>query len=695
MAELLIELYSEEIPAGLQETSVNTFKTLLVKSFVEAGLNFNSSDVFWSPMRLTVCIEGLALKSSDTEINKRGPRVDANEMAINGFAKGLGVTVKELSKIETDKGNFYFYRNTKKGITASVIIEESIKNIILNFPWKKSMRWGTNNLKWIRPLHKIVCVFDEKPIIFNIENIYSGNKTYGHRFVSPKEIIVKNKKEYVQLLLDSNVIIDPIVRQETILSCGNELAKKHSLVFKPEKFLLEEVSNIIEYPYLFIGKFDKEYLSLPAPILELTMIKQQKYFPLYNVDKTLSKNFLAVSNIPVDNNSQIISGNERVLKARLSDARFFFDNDIKNGLTKLSAKLKNIIFHRSLGSMEKKVQRISFITEKYSDIFKANKNLVVQAAMLCKVDLCSEIVYEMPELQGRIGSIYAEIQGMPREVILSIKEHYSPLGPSDSCPTSSESSILSLSDKLDSLIGFIAIDMKATGSKDPFGLRRSCLGIIRIVLENKIRMSMKVLALDAYEAYKDQGIKLILSQEEAQKSYIEFIYDRLKVFMKDKGFSQTSIQAVYNVSDFSDILDDFNKIEALDKFINDAAGKDFLNILKRVRRILSIEEKKIDTPIGIKVNQNLLEMEEEKNLYNKQVNFSEEVNGLIKNEEYEKAMKSFSRISIYLEKFFESVKVNVEDKKIKNNRLMLLSMIRSTFIKFADFSLIEAENEVK
>ena len=695
MAELLIELYSEEIPAGLQETSVHTFKTLLIKSFLEAGLSFNNSEIFWSPMRLTVCVEGLALKSSDTEVNKRGPRVDANEMAINGFAKGLGVAVKELSKIETDKGNFYFYRNTKKGITASVIIEESIKNIILNFPWKKSMRWGTNNLKWIRPLHKIVCVFDEKPIIFNIENIYSGNKTYGHRFVSPKEIIVKNKKEYVQLLLDSNVIVDPIVRQETILSCGNELAKKHSLVFKPEKFLLEEVSNIIEYPYLFIGKFDKEYLSLPAPILELTMIKQQKYFPLYNVDKTLSKNFLAVSNIPVDNNSQIISGNERVLKARLSDARFFFDNDVKNGLTKLSAKLKNIIFHRSLGSMEKKVQRMSFITEKYSDIFKANKNLVVQAAMLCKADLCSEIVYEMPELQGRIGSIYAEIQGMPREVILSIKEHYSPLGPSDSCPTSSESSILSLSDKLDSLIGFIAIDMKATGSKDPFGLRRSCLGIIRIVLENKIRMSMKVLALDAYEAYKEQGIKLILSQEEAQKSYIEFIYDRLKVFMKDKGFSQTSIQAVYNVSDFSDILDDFNKIEALDKFINDAAGKDFLNILKRVRRILSIEEKKIDTPIGIKVNQNLLEMEEEKNLYNKQVNFSEEVNGLIKNEEYEKAMKSFSRISIYLEKFFESVKVNVEDKKIKNNRLMLLSMIRSTFIKFADFSLIEAENEVK
>ena len=695
MAELLIELYSEEIPAGLQETSVHTFKTLLIKSFLEAGLSFNNSEIFWSPMRLTVCVEGLALKSSDTEVNKRGPRVDANEMAINGFAKGLGVAVKELSKIETDKGNFYFYRNTKKGITASVIIEESIKNIILNFPWKKSMRWGTNNLKWIRPLHKIVCVFDEKPIIFNIENIYSGNKTYGHRFVSPKEIIVKNKKEYVQLLLDSNVIIDPIVRQETILSCGNELAKKHSLVFKPEKFLLEEVSNIIEYPYLFIGKFDKEYLSLPAPILELTMIKQQKYFPLYNVDKTLSKNFLAVSNIPVDNNSQIISGNERVLKARLSDARFFFDNDVKNGLTKLSAKLKNIIFHRSLGSMEKKVQRMSFITEKYSDIFKANKNLVVKAAMLCKADLCSEIVYEMPELQGRIGSIYAEIQGMPREVILSIKEHYSPLGPSDSCPTSSESSILSLSDKLDSLIGFIAIDMKATGSKDPFGLRRSCLGIIRIVLENKIRMSMKVLALDAYESYKEQGIKLILSKEEAQKSYIEFIYDRLKVFMKDKGFSQSSIQAVYNVSDFSDILDDFNKIEALDKFINDAAGKDFLNILKRVRRILSIEEKKIDTPIGIKVNQNLLEMEEEKNLYNKQVNFSEEVNGLIKNEEYEKAMKSFSRISIYLEKFFESVKVNVEDKKIKNNRLMLLSMIRSTFIKFADFSLIEAENEVK
>ena len=695
MTELLVELYSEEIPAGLQEISVNTFKSLLIKSFLEANLSFKNSEVFWSPMRLAVCVEGLALKSLDTEIDRRGPRIDANEMAINGFAKGLGVDVKELSIIETEKGKFYFYKNTKKGINSSVIIEESIKNIILNFPWKKSMRWGTNKLKWIRPLHKIACVFDEKPIVFNIENIYSSNKTYGHRFISPKEIIVKNKKEYLQKLLEANVMVDPIIRKDTILSSGNKLANKHNLIFKPEEALLEEVSNIIEYPYVFIGEFDREYLSLPAQILELTMIKQQKYFPLYNPDKTLSKKFFGVSNIPIDNNSQIISGNERVLKARLSDARFFFDNDIKNGLEKLSEKLQSIIFHRSLGDMEKKVQRISLITEKYAHIFGANRKLVVTAAKLCKADLCSEVVYEMPELQGTIGSIYAEIQGMPSEVVLSINEHYSPLGPSDNCPTSSESSLLSLADKLDSLIGFIAIDMKATGSKDPFGLRRSCLGIIRIILENKIRISIKNLGSDVYNSYESQDIKLILSKEESQKSYIEFVYDRLKVIMKDKGFNQLSIQAVYNVSDFSDILDDFNKIEALDTFINGAAGKDFLNILKRVRRILNIEEKQIGVTIGIEVNPSLFETEEEKSLYNNQIKFSEEAKSLLKSEKYEKAMEVFSKISIYLESFFENVKVNVDDKRIKNNRLILLSMIRNTFINFADFSLIEVENEAK
>ena len=695
MAELLVELYSEEIPAGLQESSIKTFESMLLKHFDEVGLIYKTSEVFWGPMRLTICIDGLALKSTDIDIDKRGPRVDANEMAINGFAKGLGIDIKDLSKIKTDKGEFYFYKNTKQGLSASIIIEASIKNVILNFPWKKSMRWVVNKIKWIRPLHNILCVFDKNPLNFNIENILSDAKTYGHRYISPKAIVVKNKDDYIKKLLDANVLVDPKIRQDTILKLGNALAATHNLIFKPEKKLLDEVSNIIEYPYLFIGEFDEEYLSLPAQILELTMIKQQKYFPLYNIDQTLSKKFLGVSNIPINNNTQIISGNERVLKARLSDARFFFDNDVKNGLEKLSEKLKNIIFHRALGSMDKKVQRIFFIANKYADTFNADVKLVGSAAKLCKSDLCSEIVYEMPELQGGIGSIYATLQGLSSEVVLAIKEHYSPLGPSDNCPTSPESSLLSLSDKLDSLIGFIAIDMKATGSKDPFGLRRSSLGIIRIILVNKIRISLKNLAHDSYGFYKKQDIKLILSEDETTKSYVEFLYDRLKVFMRDKGLSQSSIQAVYNVSKFSDILNDFNKIEALDKFLNDADGKKFLNILKRVRRILIIEEKKIDISIGTNVKESLLKAEEEKNLYKHQVKFSTEVRELLNNEEYEKAMESFSRIAIYLEKFFENVKVNVENKEIKENRLMLLSMIRNTLINFADFSLIDAENKAK
>jgi glycyl-tRNA synthetase beta chain len=694
MAELLIEFYSEEIPAGIQESSVRNFQSILLKNFVEAGLGYKNSETFWSPMRLVVYVDGMALKSKDVEVDNRGPRVDAKEMAISGFAKGFGITIKELIKEETGKGTFYFYKHKKKGVNAQIIIESAIKNLILNFPWKKSMRWGSNNIRWIRPLHKILCVFDGVPIKFNIENINSDSTTYGHRYISPDKITIKNKDDYIKKLLNSNVLVDANSRKERILKEGKDLASKFDLIFKPEKFLLEEVSNIVEYPHLFSGEFDEEYLSLPEQILELTMIKQQKYFPLYNLDNSLSKKFIGVSNIPIDDKNQIVLGNERVLKARLSDASFFFDNDIKIGLEKLSEGLKNIIFHNSLGTMDKKIQRVSFIAKKFAKTFNADAKLVVSAVNLAKSDLCSEVVHEMPELQGIIGSIYAVKQGLPNKISIAIREHYSPLGPSDNCPTTPESSLLSLSDKLDSLIGFIAIDLKATGSKDPFGLRRSCLGIIRIILDNKIRISLSNLISESYKSYKKQGVKLILSKDEVNRIFIDFVYDRLKVFMRDKGLSQSSIQAVYSVSKFSDVYDDISKIEALEKFINNSKGRSLLNILKRVRRILSIEEKKHNMVIDTDIKESLLELNQEKELYDYQTKISKEVSDLLNNEEYENAMEIFSSIAIYLENFFDHVQVNVENKEMQSNRLKLLSLVRSIFVNFADFSLIDSENEV-
>ena len=508
MSELLIELFSEEIPANLQESSVKTFELMMLNNFKEEGLNYNKSEVYWSPMRLTLCVEGMDSKSKDISINKRGPRFDANDSAINGFARGLEVNKSDLIVEETEKGKFYFYKNLKKGTSAEIIIENAIKDIIVSFPWKKSMRWGSNNLKWIRPLHNILCIFDGKPIKFNIDSLKSNSLTHGHRYLAANSISISNKEDYINQLLKANVIINPKERKEAIINSGKKLTNKAGLNFNPNENLLDEVCNIVEFPFLFIGSFDAEYLSLPEPILELTMIKQQKYFPLYKKDGSLSKKFMGVSNIPVSDNLNIISGNERVLKARLSDARFFYDNDIKKGLIKLSESLKNIIFHRSLGTMEDKIIRVNYIVSKYSECFKANSKLAITAAKLCKADLCSEVVYEMPELQGIIGSIYASEKNYPQEVSIAIKEQYSPLGPSDKCPSIPESAILSFSDKIDSLVGFIAMDMKATGSKDPFGLRRSCLGIIRIIIEKRIRISIMDVINASYASYENQNIKL-------------------------------------------------------------------------------------------------------------------------------------------------------------------------------------------
>ena len=695
MSELLIELFSEEIPANLQKSSIKTLEFMMLNNFKEEGLNFVKSEVYWSPMRLTLCVEGMDLKSKDVEINKKGPRYDANDSAINGFARGLKVNKSDLVLEETEKGKFYVYKNLKKGTNAELIIENAIKHIIVSFPWKKSMRWGSNNLKWIRPLHNILCIFDGKSLEFNIDNFKSNSLTYGHRYLASSSISILNKEDYIKQLFKANVIINPQNRKEAIIKSGKKLTDKLGLNFNPTEYLLDEVSNIVEYPFLFIGSFATEYLSLPEPILELTMIKQQKYFPLYNKDGSLSKNFLGVSNIPVKNNLHIISGNERVLKARLSDARFFFDNDIKKGLTKLSENLKNIIFHRSLGSMEDKIIRVKSIVSKYSEFFNADIKLALTSAQLCKADLCSEVVYEMPELQGKIGSIYASEENFPEGVSISIKEHYSPLGPSDKCPSIPEAAILSFSDKIDSLTGFIAMDMKATGSKDPFGLRRSCLGIIRIILENRIRISIVDVINDSYASYEKQNIKLKLSKSEINKYTLDFVYDRLRVFLKDKGLSQSTIQAIFEVSEFKDILDDVDKINALSAFMEDTKGKEFLSILKRVRRILNIEEKRDNTLIAPEPKEELLKQKEEIVLYKSYIKYSKKTQSLLDKKEYIKAMELFSEISLELESFFENVQVNIDNKEIRNNRLKLLSMIRSAFLNFADFSLIEAENEVK
>jgi len=694
MPQLLIELYSEEMPAGLQEAGAQILKNSFINGLEEEGLTYGKSQIFWSPMRLSLIIENVASYTDDLVIEKRGPRKDSNNMAISGFAKSVGVKDTQLVLKDTAKGSFYFYSYAKKGEQSPIIIERVLKKIINNFSWSKSMRWGDGKLKWVRPLHSILCLFDKKPLKFSIEDIESNKFTYGHRFVSPEKIAINKVEEYFSKLKNKNVILDAKERIKIIKDQGLILAKNNKLIFKPSENLLKEVANLVECPYVFIASFDKEYLTLPQEILQLTMMKQQKYFPLFKKSKKISNEFLGVSNIPI-NSDDIAIGNAKVLKARLADAKFFYQNDIKKGLTNFNKGLKNVIFHRLLGSMEKKICRIKYFISDHYNIFGADKNISFTAANLCKADLCSEIVYEMPDLQGVIGSKYSELEGNDSRISDAIKEHYSPLGPNDICPRNPESVILSFADKIDTLVGFIASDLRPSGSKDPFGIRRSGIGIIRLILENNIRISLKNIISFSYGQYLKQNIKFVHAENESIEIILEFLMERLKGFMRDRKLSQSCILAVCNITKTDDIFDIVQRINALDKFVRTQKGMLFIQGLKRVRRILSIEEKKYKVSYKGNINKTLLKAKEEKELWDYFENINVDTLVFLEQEKYEKAMESFLKIKNKLEKFFEKVQVNTEDDKLRINRLNILSSIRETFIDFADFSLIEIENDAK
>ena len=694
MPQLLIELYSEEMPAGLQEAGAQILKNSFINGLEEEGLAYGKSQIFWSPMRLSLIIENVASYTDDLVIEKRGPRKDSNNMAISGFAKSVGVKDTQLVLKDTAKGSFYFYSYAKKGEQSPIIIERVLKKIINNFSWSKSMRWGDGKLKWVRPLHSILCLFDKKPLKFSIEDIESNKFTYGHRFVSPEKIAINKVEEYFSKLKNKNVILDAKERIKIIKDQGLILAKNNKLIFKPSENLLKEVANLVECPYVFIASFDKEYLTLPQEILQLTMMKQQKYFPLFKKSKKISNEFLGVSNIPI-NSDDIAIGNAKVLKARLADAKFFYQNDIKKGLTNFNKGLKNVIFHRLLGSMESKICRIKFFISDHYIIFGADKNISLTAANLCKADLCSEIVYEMPDLQGVIGSKYSELEGNDSRISDAIKEHYSPLGPNDICPRNPESVILSFADKIDTLVGFIASDLRPSGSKDPFGIRRSGIGIIRLILENNIRISLKNIISFSYGQYLKQNIKFVHTDNESIEIILEFLMERVKGFMRDRKLSQSCILAVCNITKTDDIFDIVQRINALDKFVRTQKGMLFIQGLKRVRRILSIEEKKYKVSYKGNINKTLLKAKEEKELWDYFEKINVDTLVFLEQEKYEKAMESFLKIKNKLEKFFEKVQVNTEDDKLRINRLNILSSIRETFIDFADFSLIEIENDAK
>ena len=527
MAEFLLEIFSEEIPARMQEKASDDLVRLVTTKLTEAALEHSGVTSYVTARRLTLHIAKLSTEQLDVSEERRGPRADAPDQAIDGFLRGAGLTRDDLVEREDKKGTFLYAVIDKKGRAAVDVISEFMPDIIKNFPWPKSQRWGSGTLRWVRPIHSILCIHGGKVVGFEVDGIKSGNVTRGHRFMAPAEITISSFDDYNQGLKNAYVMIDRSERIETIEKDAAKLASNAGLEIVGDKVLLGEVAGLAEYPVALLGSFDKDFLGVPPEALTSAMRTHQKYFSLKDKKGKLANKFIFVSNMKTnDNGVKIIDGNERVLHARLSDTKFFWDQDLKSTLEDHLPALDEIVFHAKLGTVGERVKRLESLSGHIAGQIGADQEKSILAARLSKSDLVTGMVDECPELQGLMGKYFALAEGLDGEVADAIADHYSPKGPSDVCPSTPVSVALSLAEKMDTLVGFFAIDEKPTGSKDPFALRRASLGIIRLITENKVRIN-----LDDTISHSAKTYEMDFDQEELQS----FFWDRLKVYAKDKN----------------------------------------------------------------------------------------------------------------------------------------------------------------
>jgi glycyl-tRNA synthetase beta chain len=669
MAELLLELFSEEIPARMQARAREDLARLLGDKLREAGLEFKNIKTFATPRRLTAVIEGLPTRSPDVREERKGPRIDAPEAAVQGFLKSAGLkSVAQAEKRKDKKGDFYVAVIDKKGRPTSEVVAKAVPEIVRGFPWPKSMRWGSGNLRWVRPLHSILCLLDGKVVPFDIDGIRSGKETRGHRFMAPASFNVKNFKDYAQKLRKAFVILDGEERAARILKDARALAAKHKLTLVEDEALLAENAGLTEWPITQIGSFDESFLNVPAEVLTTSMKAHQKCFSLRRKDGKLANRFVVVANLKAkDGGKAIAAGNERVIRARLADAKFFFDQDRKVPLEQLVPKLKDIIFHEKLGNQYERVQRVWHLAREIAPLVNADPDLAERAAILAKADLVSGMVGEFPELQGVMGRYYALEQNENAAVAGAIAQHYKPLGPSDEVPREKVAIAVALADKLDTLVGFWAIDEKPTGSKDPYALRRAALGVIRIVLENGVRLPLR---------------------QFANQDLIAFFADRLKVHLRDQGARHDLVDAVFALGG-DDLLMIVRRVEALGKFLDTEDGEHLLTGTKRAINILRIEEKKDGRSYDQAPDQALLERPEEKALAKVVDEVERAAAAAIAKEDFAGAMSAMAKLRAPVDAFFDNVTVNADDPKLRENRLRLLNRIRGTTLTVADFSKIE------
>ena len=671
MGDLLLELFSEEIPARMQSYAEEDLKRLLGESLKAEKLEFLKMESFSTPRRITISIEGLPLTQADIKEQRRGPILDAPKQAIEGFLRSAGVSLTDCIEVEEKKGIFLFAVIEKEGRNTKDILAEIIPSVLQKFPWPKSQRWGDGSLRWVRPLKSIICLIDGEVIDFEMGGIKSGNITKGHRFMAPEELMVKDFVDYANQLQGAYVMIDPGERCDLISARSVELAKSVGLEFVNDQALLNEVAGLVEWPVPILGKFDKAFMKVPEEALVSELKHHQKYFALKDKTGNLAPYFICTANIEgkVD---LIRAGNERVLGARLSDAKFFWDQDLKTPLIENMSKLKDIIFHEKLGSIQEKVLRVAVLAEGLASIIpNCDPSKAKRAAELAKADLVTGMVGEFPDLQGIMGSYYAKAQGEVFEVVLAMAEHYAPQGPNDICPTAPESVAVAIADKIDSLLEFFAIDEKPTGSKDPFALRRAAIGVIRLITENGLRLSLK----------KDLR---------AGEDLLSFFIGRLKVQQKGKGTRHDLIDAVFSLKGEDDLVRILNRVEALQNFLGTDNGENLVSGYKRATNIVSIEEKKFGKSYGGDVDQRLFREPQERELFESLEEASKKAESAVNDEDFEKAMAEIATLRGPIDAFFEAVTVNVGEEPIRLNRLRILSKIRASLNTIADFSKIKS-----
>ncbi len=690
MSELLLEIFSEEIPARMQKQAAADLGRLVGEGLKAGGLAARSLATLVGPRRLVLVADGLPKSQPDTLEERKGPQVGAPELAIQGFLKAAGLaSLDQAERRELPKGTFYFAVSKKPGRATAAVVKDIVEAALGQFPWPKSMRWAHNPARWVRPLHGIVCILEGEVVPVTFAGITAGAITRGHRFLAPGAITVKNFADYQAKLRAAFVLIDPAERAQLISSTLAKLAVAEGLRVKDDAGLLAEVTGLVEWPVPLLGTIDAAFMDVPAEVLTSAMRKHQKYFALTDGDGKLANRFGVVANMATsDRGKAIIAGNERVLRSRLSDAKFFWVQDKKRTLESRLPKLEERVFQAKLGTMRDKADRIARLAAYLAAYVPgSNAEEAHRAGLLCKADLSSDMVGEFPDLQGIMGRYYALHDYEPTMVANAIADHYAPLGPNESCPKAPVSIAVACADKIDSLVGFFAIDEKPTGSKDPYALRRAALGLIRIVLENKLRLALLPafgFALGGYgELVRDSA------REQVERELLEFFADRLKAHLRDKGVRHDLVAAVFARGDEDDLVRFMARVDALAAFVKSDDGANLLVAYRRAANIVRIEEKKDGAVYAGEIAEADLGAPEASALLAAIAAIETTVDAALHREGFAAAMAALADLRQPVDRFFDKVKVNADEPAPRAARLRLLSRIQAAMDRVADFSKIE------